>query len=226
MVAPAAIFASVAQAQSDATAASANTSRATYNAGDRFIRRFYCATAVLVGGRRALRPGILLEHFEGPDAAASGNVGEIGIAGAHHIRPGGAAGDGDVLLAVELPGDRLSDDAGGGLEFPQNLAAIGIDRHEFAGETAGEHQAAGGDERAREIGAFERHRPLRLAGEGIHRPQIAATIGIIEEIGPWPLHTVMRLAGLEVGDLARRQWWVLPAEVHGIHVDQLAQRTV
>src|SRR5499433_2391839 len=181
MVAPAAVFASVAQAQSDATAASANTSRATYNADDRFILHFYCATAVLVGGSRALRPGILLEDLEGPDAPASRNVGEIGIAGAHHIRPGGAGGDGHVLLAVELPGDRLSDDAGGGLEFPQNLAAIGIDRHELAGETAGEHQAAGGHQRAREIRAFERHRPLRLAGEGIHRPQIAATIGIIEE---------------------------------------------
>src|ERR1700719_788618 len=180
MVAPAAIFASVAQAQSDATAASANTSRATYNAGDRFIPHVYCATAVLVGGRRALRAGILLENLEGPDAAASGNVGEIGIAGAHHIRAGGAVGDGDVLLAVELPGDRLSDDAGGSLEFPQNLAAVGIDRHEFAGEAAGEHQAAGGHERAREIGTLERHRPLRLAGEGIHGPQITAAIGIIE----------------------------------------------
>src|SRR5258708_986016 len=108
MVAPAAIFASVAQAQSEATAASANTNRATYNAGDRFIPHFYRATAVLVGGRRALRPGVLLADLEGPDAAASGH------------------------------------------------------------------------ERAREIGALERHRPLRLAGEGIHGPQIAAAIGIIE----------------------------------------------
>src|SRR3984893_4057971 len=171
MVAPAAIFASVAQAQSDATAASANTSRATYNAGDRIIPHVYGATAVLVGGRRALRAGILLENLEGPDAAASGNVGEIGIAGAHDIRPGGPVRDGDVLLAVELPGDRLSNDAGGGLEFPQNLAAVGIARHEFAGETAGEDQAASGHERAREIRALERHRPLRLAGEGVHGPR-------------------------------------------------------
>src|SRR5215831_3322924 len=147
MVAPAATFASVAQAQSDAIAASASANRATHNAGDRFIRHAYCATAVLVGGSRALRPGILLEDLEGPDAAASGNVGKIGIAGAHHIRPGGAGGDSDVLLAVELPGDRLSDDAGGGLEFPQNLAAVSIDRHEFTRETAGEDQAAGGHER-------------------------------------------------------------------------------
>src|SRR5258708_11293724 len=180
MVAPAAIFASVAQAQSEATAASANPNRATYNAGDRSIPHFYRATAVLVGGRRALRPGVLLEDLEGPDAAASGNVGEIGIAGAHHIRPGGAVGDGDVLPAVELPGDRLSDDAGGSLEFPQNLAAVGIHRHECAGETAGEHQAASGPERALEIGALEPHRPLRLADGGIHGPQIAAAIGIIE----------------------------------------------
>src|SRR5262249_38932788 len=167
--------------------------------------------AVLVGGSRALRPRILLEHFEGPDAAARRNVGEIGIAGAHYVRAGGATGDGDVLLAVEFPGDRLSDDAGGGLEFPQSLAAVSIDRHELAGEAAGEHQAAGGHERAREVRAFERHRPFRLAGQWIHGAQIAATIGIIEEIGPWPLHTVMRLAGLEVGDLARRQRWVFPA---------------
>src|SRR5215813_7581795 len=167
MVAPAATFASVAQAQSDAIAASANANRATCNADDRFIRHVYCATAVLVGGSRALRPGVLLEDLEGPDAAASGNVGEIRIAGAHHIRPGSAVGDGNVLLSVELPGDRLSDDAGGGLEFPQGLAAVGIDRHEFAGETAGEHQAAGGHERAREVGALERHRPLRLASDGI-----------------------------------------------------------
>src|SRR6266403_1262516 len=180
MVAPAAIFASAAQAQSEATAASANTNRATYNSGDRFILHFYCATAALVGGRRALRPGVLLEDLEGPDAAASGNVGEIGIAGAHHIRPGGAVGDGDVLLAVELPGDRLSDDTGGGLEFPQSLAVVGIDRHEFAGETAGEHQAASGHERAREIRALERHRPLRLARKGVDGAQIAPTVGIIE----------------------------------------------
>src|SRR5262245_61854628 len=104
------------------TASGQAQSRATYNAGDRFIPHLSRATAtILVGGRRALRPGILLEHLEGPDAAASRDVGEIGIAGAHHVRPGGATGDGDVLLAVELPGDRLSDDAGGGLEFPQNL---------------------------------------------------------------------------------------------------------
>src|SRR5215469_9325223 len=167
MVAPAATFASVAQAQSDAIAASANANRATYNADDRFIRHVYCATAVLVGGSRALRPGILLEDLEGPDTAASGNVGEIGIASAHHIWPGGAGGDSDVLLAVEFPGDRLSDDAGGGLEFPQNLAAIGIDRHELAREAAREHQAAASDECAREIRALEWHRPLRLAGEGI-----------------------------------------------------------
>src|SRR5215831_7019371 len=180
MVAPAATFASVAQAQSDAIAASANANRATYNADDRFIRHVYCATAVLVGGSRALRPGILLEYLEGPDAPASRNVSEIGIAGAHHIRPGGAGGGGHVLLAVELLGNRLSNDAGGGLELPQNLAAIGIDRHEFAGETAGKHQAAGGHQRAREIRAFERHRPLRLAGEGVDGAQIAAAIGIIE----------------------------------------------
>src|SRR5262249_62028984 len=110
--------------------------------------------AVLVGGSRALRPGILLEDLEGPDAAASGSVGEIGIAGAHHVSPGGAVGDGHVLLAVELPGNRLSNDAGGGLEFPHNLAAVGIDRHEFAGQTAAEHQAAGGYQRAREIGTL------------------------------------------------------------------------
>src|SRR5260370_13739419 len=120
MVAPAAVFASVAQAQSEATAASASTNRATYNAGDRFILHFYRATAVLVGGRRALRPGVLLEDLEGPDAAASGNVGEIGIAGAHHIRAGGAVGDCVVLLAVVLPGDHLSHPAGGILGLPTN----------------------------------------------------------------------------------------------------------
>src|SRR5262249_55927610 len=112
---------------------------------------YLAMAALLVGGSRALRPGILLEHFEGPDAAARRNIGEMGMAGAHHIRPGGATGDSDVLLAVEFPGDRLSDDAGGGLEFPQNLAAVGIDRHELAGEAASKHQAAGGHERAREI---------------------------------------------------------------------------
>src|SRR5437867_11195305 len=36
----------------------------------------------------------------------------------------------------------------------------------------------------------------------------------------------MRLAGLKVGYLAQRQRWVFPPEVHRIHVDQLAQRTV
>src|SRR6266566_407658 len=36
----------------------------------------------------------------------------------------------------------------------------------------------------------------------------------------------MWLARLKVGDLAQRQWWVFPPEVHRIHVDQFAQRTV
>src|SRR6516225_4415201 len=36
----------------------------------------------------------------------------------------------------------------------------------------------------------------------------------------------MRLAGFQVGDLARRQRRIFPPEVHRIHVDQLAQRTV
>src|SRR6266508_5450180 len=102
----------------------------------------------LVRRRRALRPGILLEQLERPQAAAGGNVGELGVARTHHVGTGRTAGDGDVLLAVLLPGDRLPDDAGRGLEFPQRLAGLGIDRHELAGEPAGEDEVARGHQRA------------------------------------------------------------------------------
>src|SRR5262245_50344152 len=70
--------------------------------------------------RRALRAGIFLEQLERPQAAAGRNVGQVGVARAHHVGPRRSAGDGEILLAVVLPGDRLPDDAGRGLEFPKS----------------------------------------------------------------------------------------------------------
>src|SRR6266704_5603863 len=49
---------------------------------------------------------------------------------------------GDVLAAIVGVSDRLGIDSGAGLELPHDPARILVDRDEFAGQLAGEHQSA------------------------------------------------------------------------------------
>src|SRR6266540_4646013 len=173
MAAPAST-ASVPAWAADAIETSANTHAAC---GALLMRRGPVAgrpNPASVGRGRALRPGIFLEQLERPHAAAGWNVGEVGIARAHDVGAGRTAGDGEVLLAVVLPGDRLADDAGRGLEFPQGLAGVGIECDELAGEPAGEDEAARGHQGAGEVRGLVGDRQLRLAGEGVDRARVAA----------------------------------------------------
>src|SRR5439155_19105415 len=168
----------------DPVETSANVTPATSGTFDNLIRLAPVASSferASIGRGRALRPGILLEQLERPHGAAGRNVGQIGVARAHHVGAGRPVGDGEVLLAVPLPGDRLPDDAGRGLEFEQRLAGVGIERDELAGELAGEDEAARGHERAGEVRALVGHRPLGLAGERVDRAGIAARLGLIVE---------------------------------------------
>ena len=55
--------------------------------------------------------------------------------------------------------------------------------------------------------------------------EIAAPIGVIVEKDQRPLHAVVRLARFEIGDLLAAGL-IVPTEGHGIHVQQLTDRTV
>src|SRR5580692_8767776 len=94
--------------------------------------------------------GPLLLDREDPQRAAGGHVFEPLVAGEQRIDPADAAGHGDVLPAVLLPGDGLPLDAGAGLELPQLLARIGVESLELAGQTAAEDHAARRRQHARE----------------------------------------------------------------------------
>src|SRR5699024_4549023 len=51
-----------------------------------------------------------------------------------------AAVDTNVLLATELVGDRVADDAGPELAAPQDLTGLPVDRAEITAEAAVEHE--------------------------------------------------------------------------------------
>src|SRR5207249_12261055 len=89
-----------------------------------------------------------------------------------------------------------------------------------------EDEAARGHQRAGEVRALEGYRPFRPAGDGIEGSEMAAAIGVVEDIDKGPLDAVVRLAGLEIGDLLRRQWLAVPPERGRVQVDQFADRTV
>src|SRR5919201_1482012 len=126
MVAPASIGAvSLSARAGEAIDTRATATAATTDTADFPGRRalaFRARTLVACSSTRFSLGRILLEELERPHGAPGGHVGEIGIAGPHHVRTGSPAGDGDVLLAVALPGDRLANDARGRLEFPEHLS--------------------------------------------------------------------------------------------------------
>src|SRR6185369_9893579 len=75
--------------------------------------------------------------------------------------------DTNVLLATELPGSRVADDAGTKLAAPQDLAGLPINSAEVTAEAAVEHQAAIGDHRAAPVRVRIRDLPHGLAGQDI-----------------------------------------------------------
>src|SRR5882724_8037322 len=88
-------------------------------------------------GRRPQRPDLSLQR-EGPDRVAVGAA----------LQLVAARGDHDELLAVHLVDDRRRIRAEAGLEAPQLLTGLRVDRQEVAVGLAAEHEAAGGDRRA------------------------------------------------------------------------------
>src|SRR5262245_47464923 len=135
MVEPASTRAASGSARAAAVAASRNKTSDWRNAVMRRCARRTTASPSL-HRRRTLRSGIFLEELEGPQAAAGRHVGQVGVASAHDIGPRRTTGDGQILLAVVFPGDRLPDDAGRGLEFPENFTGLAVNRHELASEPA------------------------------------------------------------------------------------------
>src|ERR1700693_4769021 len=86
----------------------------------------------------------LLHQRKRPQGAAGRDVGEVRVGRLEHVDAAGAARGRHVLLAVVLPGERLADGPGGGLELPQDLSRVLIAGDELAGQLAGEDEAAGG----------------------------------------------------------------------------------
>src|ERR1700722_5439801 len=103
----------------------------------------------------------LVEQCEGPQRYTRGGVCEIWIASPLSIDTADTAQHGDVLLAVPIPRHRLTDDARSGLEAPQDLTGVGIERLEFPGHDAGEHEIASRHHGRRIVRAPVRRLPLR-----------------------------------------------------------------
>src|SRR3982750_3007641 len=77
--------------------------------------------------------GVLRQVAHGVgEAQADGAVPRVHFLGDRDAGPAADAGEnGDVLLAVgAAEGDRLADDSGAGLELPQELAALRVERLE------------------------------------------------------------------------------------------------
>src|SRR5690606_907428 len=124
-----------------------------------------------------LFPGRQLEH---PERTTLGDrLGQLGhIAAPQWNRAAVTGGNADVLLTILFPGDRRGNDPGAGLELPQLLAGLGIERLEVAIACAGEHQVA----RGRQDACPQRQRflvlPFHLAGGRVHRAQNADMVVI------------------------------------------------
>src|SRR5258707_5702331 len=115
------------------------------------------------GRDRATPTSCLLLDREDQDRAAVRHVLETLVAGEQRIDAADAAGHGDVLPAVLLPGDRLSLDARAGLELPQLLAGVGVESLELTGELTAEDHAARRRQHAREARQSVRRLPIGLS---------------------------------------------------------------
>src|SRR5258706_8048412 len=114
---------------------------------------------------------------EHPERTTGRHGSKTFVAGEERIHATDAARDGDVLHAVLLPRYRLPFDSGSGLELPELLADLRVERLELSGQPSGKHHSAGGREHAREARNVARHFPLRLAGHRIDRFQVSALPG-------------------------------------------------
>src|SRR5206468_7078537 len=115
------------------------------------------------GGVATVRRGrgrTSMRELENPHRAALLEVvdllGHLATPQRHGAAPAGD--DGDVLLALVLPGDRRRDDARAGLELPDDLAALRIGRLQVALGRAPENEVAAGGQHA----APQRRVVLRL----------------------------------------------------------------
>src|SRR5262249_28669726 len=86
---------------------------------------------------------LVVEQTERPHRGTSGHVGEVGVAGAQSINAADPAHHRYILLAAVLPGDRLPDDPGRGLEAPQQLAGVDVAGLELTGHYARKQEIAG-----------------------------------------------------------------------------------
>src|SRR5215510_16339872 len=155
-------------------------------------------------------------YREHPQRTACRHVGKPLIAGEDRVNAAIAAGDGDVLDAVLLPGHRLSLDARAGLEAPQLLAVIGIKGVKLAGQLAGEHDPAGCRQHAGEARYVARHFPLRLSGHGIDGLEMATRAVPFPGIGQ--VHAEVQFTLLVYGRLRL----VAPADMERVDVGEAA----
>src|SRR6266545_1927018 len=125
------------------------------------------------GSDQSVRTSVRQDR-EGPDRAALRHLVLELVARDVPIETADARQHRDVLLAVVAVGDGLRVDAGAGLELPDLLAVLDVERDEFAGLLAGEQEAAAGDEvRRPDRMVGQRHAPLLFAGERIDRVDVA-----------------------------------------------------
>src|SRR5262245_33449685 len=89
--------------------------------------------------------------------------------------------DTNVLLATELPGRRVADDAGPELAAPQDLAGFPVNSAEVTAEAAVEHQTAVGVHGAAPIRIRIRDLPQGLAGQDVILLDLAGGAGFLRE---------------------------------------------
>src|SRR5579883_104914 len=203
---------------SDSAFCCAVAARANANAIDRIAR---AANAAAPPKRPSITrdlpclTGLLRLDREHPQRSAGRHVGQPLVAGEQRVDAAIAGVDGNVLHAILLPGHRLTLDARAGLELPQLLAGVGVEGFELAGQLAGEDDATGGRQHAREARNVARHFPFGLAGHGIDRLERAARPGApIPEISQ--VHAEIPFAGLVGGRLGL----VVAAEGQGVGIGQ------
>jgi len=121
----------------------------------------------------------VIHQLEGPQRVPGGNVFQVLITGGLGPEAAAAARNGDVLLAVQLPGDRLAGNAGRRLELPKGFPGLRINRNELTGLFTGENHRAGGDQGSCPIGALPWQLPFDIAGYRIDGLQITAGIRIV-----------------------------------------------
>src|ERR671913_1629153 len=157
-------------------------------------------TSKSVSTRSALRKA---EHIERPsfrrdvlqvahdvdEAEGRGPVAHVEVAGDDGARPAADAGEDGHILAPVRPaiGGRLADDAGAGLELPQQLAGAGMERFEPALHGSVEDHVAGGYDRGAPHRKVLGTRPDGLAlphVPGLEHAAMAARARLEAHLGP------------------------------------------